>query len=133
MEEVIDKLREVNEPVPVPLELPTFEQLVEAQEAMLIGIPDDFRDFLMEVSDVVYGTLEPATLADSSSHTYLPEMAARAWDLGLDRDLLPVCEFGEQMYVINTEGEVSLWPDNGESPWPNIWHWARDVWLDGAL
>ncbi|MCF3989547.1 SMI1/KNR4 family protein, partial [Pseudomonas aeruginosa] len=39
MEDVIEKLRELNEPVPVPLELPEEELLVEIEEELLIGIP----------------------------------------------------------------------------------------------
>ncbi|MBD4391850.1 SMI1/KNR4 family protein, partial [Xanthomonas citri pv. citri] len=35
MEDVIEKLRELNEPVPVPLELPEEELLVEIEEELL--------------------------------------------------------------------------------------------------
>lgn len=45
MEEVIDELRERNEPVPVPLELPDEETLVEIQEQILIHLPYALRDF----------------------------------------------------------------------------------------
>ena len=34
MEDVIEKLRELNEPVPVPLELPEEELLVEIEEEL---------------------------------------------------------------------------------------------------
>ena len=33
MEEIIEELREKNEPVPVPLELPDDDQLVEIEDA----------------------------------------------------------------------------------------------------
>ena len=72
MQEMIDELREVAEQVPVPLELPEHDQVVDAQEQILMPLPADFREFLMEASDVIYGTLEPVTAADPSSHTYLP-------------------------------------------------------------
>ena len=130
MEEIVERLREVNESVPVPLELPSFDDLVDAQEAMLIHIPDDFRDFLMQVSDVVYGSVESATIADASSHTYLPELTSRAWEQGLDRHLMPICESGTGYYVINEEGEISCWPSDEDGQWPSIWHWARQVWLE---
>ena len=39
MEEVIEQLREANEPVPVPLELPDEDQLVEVEEQLFINIP----------------------------------------------------------------------------------------------
>lgn len=39
MEEVIEQLRELNEPVPVPLELPDDDLLVEIEEQLLINLP----------------------------------------------------------------------------------------------
>lgn len=130
MEEIIERLRKVNQQVPVPLELPTFDDFVDAQEALLIHIPDEFRDFLMQVSDVVYGSLEPATIADPTMHTYLPEMAASAWDSGLERDLLPICQLVDGFYAINQEGTVSIWPEQEEAEWQSIWHWVTHVWLE---
>lgn len=69
MEEVIEQLREANEPVPVPLELPDEDQLVEIEEQLFINIPFVFKEFLLTVSDVVYGSLEPVTCTDPQSHT----------------------------------------------------------------
>lgn len=66
MEEVIEQLREANEPVPVPLELPDEDQLVEIEEQLFINIPFVFKEFLLTVSDVVYGSLEPVTVTDHS-------------------------------------------------------------------
>ena len=40
MEEIIEELREKNEPVPVPLELPEEDQLVEIEEQLVF-----FRQF----------------------------------------------------------------------------------------
>ena len=91
MEEIIEQLREANEPVPVPLELPDEDQIVEIEEQLFIDIPFVFREFLLTVSDVVYGSLEPVTVTDPQSHTYLPDVAANAWDSGVPRDLIPLC------------------------------------------
>ena len=134
MEEVIEELREQNEPVPVPLELPDDDQLVEIEEQLLINLPFELREFLLKVSDVVYGRLEPVTATDPQSHTYLPDVAATAWDLGLPRDLVPLCQDGRDYYVVDIEGQVTLWDgDDGEltdETWDSVWHWARDVWLE---
>jgi hypothetical protein len=83
MDDVIDMLRERNEPVPVPLELPDEDLLVEIEEQLYVALPDDLRAFLLTVSDVVCGRLEPVTVTDPNSHTFLPEVAAVAWSLGL--------------------------------------------------
>ena len=133
MEEVIEQLRELNEPVPVPLELPDEELLVEIEEQLLISLPFELREFLLKVSDVVYGRLEPVTVTDPQSHTYLPEVAAVAWDLGVPRDLVPLCQDGRDYYLVDGEGEVLLWSGDEEEltdeSWDSVWHWARDVWL----
>ncbi|CAD5107141.1 SMI1/KNR4 family protein [Zestomonas carbonaria] len=134
MEDVIDQLRELNEPVPVPLELPDEDLLVEIEEQLLINLPHDLREFLLKVSDVVYGRLEPVTVTDPQSHTYLPEVAAQAWDDGVPRDLLPICQAGRNYYVVDIEGEVTLWSGDDDEltdeTWDSVWHWARDVWLE---
>ena len=136
MEEVIEELRERNEPVPVPLELPDDEQLVEVEEQLFINLPFGMREFLLQVSDVIYGRLEPVTASDPQSHTYLPEVAANAWDAGVPRDLLPICQDGPDYYVVDLEGEVTLFDGESheltEQTWETVWHWARDVWLESG-
>lgn len=132
MEDVIDLLKENNQPVPVPLDLPDDDDLVEIEEQILISLPDDYKHFLLEVSDVVYGSLEPATVMDPQSHTYLPELAATAWDVGMPREYIPICEYSDGYYCITQEGEVLMWMhgDSTEEEWPSIWNWAKDVWLE---
>jgi hypothetical protein len=131
MKEILEQLRAHHQPVPVPLELPDEDRLVEVEEELLMAIPPDLRQFLLHGSDVVYGSLEPVTAADPFSHTYLPEVAAQAWDEGLPRYLLPICEAGEGYYCIDPDGEVALWRDGdltGDT-WSDFWQWVREVWL----
>ena len=90
MEDVIDQLRERAEIIPVALELPEEEDLVLIEEELLLPIPFELREFLLKVSDVVYGSIEPVTVTDPHSHTYLPEVAAMAWSLGVSRELVPL-------------------------------------------
>jgi len=135
IEEVIDQLRELNEPVPVPLELPDEDLLVEIEEQMLIGIPYELRQFLLQVSDVVYGHLEPVTAADPHSHTFLPDVASNAWAVGIPRHLVPLCQDGDDYYVVDLEGRVLHWNGdtahlNEEDGWDSVWHWVVDVWME---
>jgi hypothetical protein len=134
VEEIIDQLRELNEPVPVPLELPEEETLVEIQEQILIHLPFGLHEFLLKVSDVVYGRLEPVTACDPQSHTYLPEVASVAWSLGVPRELVPLCEDRGNYYCVEEDGTVVLWEADteelNEESWESVWHWARDVWLE---
>lgn len=130
-EEVLEALQEVAEDVPVPLELPDHDDLVDIEEALLLTIPPLYRDFLLHASDLVIGSLEPATAADPSAHNYLAEMAAEAWDQGMPRELLPICQFGDGYYVVNQEDEIQIWSSSAgleEEVAESIWHWARDIW-----
>jgi hypothetical protein len=132
MEEILELLREHNQPVPVPLELPDEDLLVEIEEELLLPIPRDMRTYLLEASDVIYGSLEPVTVTDSHAHTYLPEVAAMAWSLGVPRYLLPLCESHGNYYCVEPEGEVLFWRDGDltDESWPSVWHWVREVWLE---
>lgn len=130
MEDIIELLRESNENVPIPLELPDEDLLVVIEEELLIALPDDLRLYLSTVSDVVYGSLEPATVTDPGSHTYLPEMAATAWSLGMPRHLLPICEEDGAYYCIYQDGNIGFWDGSmRDETWDSIWHWCRDIWL----
>lgn len=135
MEDVYEKLREINANVLVPLDLPDEDQLLEVEEEILISLPQEYREFMLMVGDVICGSIEPATAADPQSHTFLPELAATAWSLGVPRELIPVCEHNGDYYVISEEGEIKLWREsegevNEDECWNSIWHWARDVWLE---
>ena len=133
MEEILELLRDHNELVPVPLELPDHDRLVEIEEEILLPIPRDVRTFLLEASDVIYGSLEPVTAADPNSHTYLPDVTSMAWAQGVPRYLLPICEHRGSYYCVDPDGEVCLWRDGDlveDKTWPSIWQWVRDVWLE---
>ncbi len=135
MQDVIDLLRDKSEEVPVPLELPDEDQLVTVAEELLLPLPDELKQFLLEVSDVICGHLEPVTAADPGAHTYLPEVAAECWDRGLPRYLIPICvdEQEDQIYCIEPGGVVKVWRDGELDPdleWESIWDWAEEVWLD---
>ncbi len=132
MEDVIEELREHNIDVPVPLELPDDDTLVVVEEELLLPLPREMRHFLLSVSDVVYGSLEPVTAADPYSHTYLPEVASVAWAHGLPRHLVPLCEVNGNYYSVEPEGEVVFWRDGDltDERWQSVWQWAQEVWLE---
>src|SRR5690606_24077627 len=80
--------------------------------------------------DVVCGHHEPVTAADPHSHTFLPEMAAVAWSMGLPRRYLPICEQDGAYYCISQDGTVLFWDESlSDETWDSIWEWARDIWL----
>lgn len=138
MQELIDKLQQLKETVPTPLSLPDEDDITDAEEALYIPLADDFKEFLLTVSDVVYGSLEPVTLADPQSHTHLPDVAAIAWDRGMPRQLVPLCEYLDGYYAVTEDGAVFLWQQGqyeevfDSEPIGSIWDWVETVWLTGA-
>lgn len=134
LNEVAEQLLDASLETAFPLELPELDDIVEAQEELLIHIPADFRDYLLHCSHVIYGRLEPVTLADPNSHTYLPEVAAEAWSQGLPREYIPLCQDGANFYCLDEDGVVYLWENGSDMPEQiaeHIWYWVRDVWLAG--
>lgn len=134
MDEVIQELRRLSEPTPVPLDLPTEDDLIDVEEQIYLTLPKEYREFLLLVSDVVLGSIEPATAADRQSHTYLPEMAAEAWMEGLPRYSIPICKVAGGYFCIHEDGVVQKWHQGRllDQEWESIWVWAYDVWLKQA-
>jgi hypothetical protein len=132
LSKVIHQLRELNEPVPKPLHLPSAADVAAAERALGVTFHPDYRKFLLEASDVVYGVLEPATVGPNSAHTDLVRIAHDAWTLmGLPRELLPVCEDNGDYYCMNASGEVVYWSHDGagDERWPDLATWVQDIWI----
>jgi len=131
MENVIDALRENATPQSFPIELPDEDMLVVIEEEILLPIPFSVRLFLLNVSDLVVGSIEPVTASDPNSHTHLPEVTAQAWADGLPRDLLPICQVGADYYCTDQNGLIKLWSEGEmqKEQWENIWRWAEEIWL----
>ncbi|SFG69526.1 SMI1-KNR4 cell-wall [Neptunomonas qingdaonensis] len=132
MNDVIDELRELNQDRFNSMRLPTEDELVELEEEILISIPADLKEFLLEASDVVYGSLSPVTATEPHEQTHLPELTATAWSLGLPRELIPICEANDGYYFIEQDGSIGFWSaeeEVSEEQWDNLWDWISDVWL----
>lgn len=131
MDDIIELLEDHHQDVAVGLELPSDDDLLDIEEQLFIKIEGDFREYLLNASHFIIGTLEPVTAADPQSHTYLCEVAANQWDHGLSREMLPLCECSDGCYFVNEEGEVGLWQNQQvqEEKWDSVWDWAQQVWL----
>ena len=130
--DVIAELRELNEPVPKPLRLPTEVEVDEAENSLGLKFPEDYRRYLLEASDVVFGTLEPAIVTPDAGHLDLVEMAESAWEeMELPRELLPFCEDNGDYYCLSTDGTVKFWSHNGttDESWPDLATWIEEVWI----
>jgi hypothetical protein len=133
MNDIVDELKALSIAVATPLELPSDDQVLDIEEALLLSIPPAFREYLLTASDVIYGTMEPVTAADPQSHTYLPEVTALAWSLGVPRDVMPICEHRGEYYCVTPEGQVLHWANgvlNEDDGWETVWDWIKQVWME---
>ena len=86
----------------------------QAESALGVKFPADYRRYLLEASDVVFGALEPAVVTPDAGYLSLVEVAESAWDeMDLPRDLLPFCEDNGDYYCLAADGTVKFWSHNG--------------------
>ena len=131
--EVIRELRRLNQPVPKPFRLPTEDEVEAAEKRLGKEFTADYRQYLLEASDVVYGTLEPAVVVPDSGYLNLVEIAESAWtQMDLPRNLLPICEDNGDYYCLNEHGEVRFWSHNGitDEKWPDLATWIEEAWIN---
>jgi len=131
--EVLAELRDLNQPVPKPFRLPTEAEVNQAENTLGVKFPADYRQYLLEASDVVFGALEPALVTPDAGYLSLVEVAESAWDeMELPRDLLPFCEDKGDYYCLAADGTVKFWSHNGstDESWPDLASWIKQVWIE---
>jgi hypothetical protein len=130
--EAIQELRDRNETVPSPMRLPTEEEVAAAEKEIVVQLHPDLRKYLLEASDVVFGTKEPVTVTDPSFNTHLPSVCQSAWDeMDVPRKLLPICEDNGDYYCMNKKGEVVFWSHDGatDEKWKDLATWIEECWI----
>lgn len=132
LDQALTELRERNLKVPVPLRLPSREEVHETEQRLGLRFHPDFVQYLVRASDVVYGTKEPVTITRSSAHTHLESVARDAWNkMELPKSLLPICEDNGDYYCMEQSGRVVYWSHDGATTesWPDLATWISEVWL----
>ncbi len=133
LDSAIKELRELNMSVPKPPRLPTEEEVAFAEQQIGIQFNSDYRRYLLEASDVIVPTLEPATVTVPPGRLDLVENVKTAWTImGVPRDLLPICEDNADYYCMKENGEIVFWSHDGASneKWKNLATWIKEVWID---
>lgn len=135
LSEAIAALRERNETVPIPARLPTPEEVDAAEAQLKVHFHPDYRRFLLEASDVVFGALEPAQVTPDAGRLSLVDVTRDAHELmELPRGLLPICEDNGDYYCMRASGksaEVIYWSHDGatDERWPTLAAWIEEVWI----
>ena len=96
-----------------------------------LSFPPDFRRYLLEASDVVFGVMEPVTITRPTSHTHFPEVLADARKWGVPDNLIPLCYDNADFYCVDPSGQVVFWSHDGASDesWADIATWIEEVWI----
>ena len=132
IDDAIRELRARDESVPTPSRLPTEGEVAAAERVVGQRFPADYRRFLLDASDVVFGALEPAVVTPDAGHLDLAAVVRDARALGVPDDLLPFCEDdGDDYYCLTPTGAVRFWSHDGlaDESWPDLATWIRDVWI----
>lgn len=129
LRDAIAALRRLNTPVPRPRRLPTESEVLIAETNVGVPFHSDLRRYLLEASDVIYGTYEPITI--TGGHTAIETVVQSARELGLPPDLLPICEDNANFFCITSTGEIVYWSHDGvtDERWSNLASWISEVWI----
>jgi hypothetical protein len=134
--EAISELRSLNEPVPKPMRLPSPEEVSMAERRIGVTFHPDYRAYLLQASDVAFGTKEPATITIPQSRNDLFQICDAAWErMGVPKDLPPFCEDNGDYYCMAGSGEIVFWSHDGRSNerWPNLATWIEEVWIGESV
>ena len=129
--EAIAALRAYNEEVPRPMRLPSEEEVRALEATIGTTLHPDYVRYLLEASDVVFRTLEPATITIPDSYRYLPSVIADARSAGVPEELLPFCEDNGDFFCLTQDGGVRFWSHDGGTAesWGSLGEWIQEVWL----
>lgn len=133
LQQVIKKLRTLNEPVPKPARLPSSEEIAAVEQQLGIIFHRDLHDYFLTASDVTYGCLEPVTIPPDSGHTYILKVIKDACSIGLPEELLPICDDNSDYFCMTTDGRIVFWSHDtggltGET-WKDLATWIDKVWI----
>lgn len=132
LDEAISRLRRLDEPAPRPLKLPAESEVRDAEQRAGVRLHNDLRRYLLEASDVAYGTVEPVTI--NGGHTSIDTVISNARSLGVPDTLVPICEDNSDFYCMTETGEVVFWSHDGttDERWPDLASWIVEVWIGGS-
>lgn len=129
----ISILKKVRLNLPAKQALPDDNLLDIYQKDMGVRFPEDYRTFLKEASDSIFGGKDALMVTSARSHPReLIVTAKEAWSIGVPRTWIPICEDNGNYYCVLDSGEVRYWSHDGISmeSWPTVGDWIKNVWIE---
>jgi hypothetical protein len=136
--ETLEKLKSLNEPVPVPPQLPKVADINNAEEKLGVKFPPSYVKYQLEYSNVQFGEFEMYQVFEDGSYLDLIQAVKEARQHHqLPEHLLPfVADQDGDYYCFNLrsngpEYEVVYWSHNGttDEKWNNFLDWVERCWI----
>ena len=136
--DTLEKLKSLNQPVPLPPQLPTEADVMAAEEKLGVKFPPSYVKYQLEYSDINVGHLEMYSLFEDDDRLNLISNVNNARKYHrLDEHLLPFVEEQDGDYFCfnlesnGPEYEVVYWSHNGttDEKWDNFLDWVERRWM----
>ena len=136
--DTLEKLKSLNQPVPLPPQLPTEADVMAAEEKLGVKFPPSYVKYQLEYSDINVGHLEMYSLFEDDDRLNLISNVNNARKYHrLDEHLLPFVEEQDGDYFCfnlesnGPEYEVVYWSHNGttDEKWDNFLDWVERCWI----
>lgn len=135
LDNVLDKLRSLDESNSGTSRLPTQEDVSNAERDLGVTFHPDYRRFLLTASNVTFGILEPAVVSPEPTYRNLIKVARCGWKIGVPKDVLPICDDNSDFFCLAPDGSIHFWSHNGwdDAKWPNLADWISERWIEWTL
>jgi hypothetical protein len=136
--DTLEKLKSLNQPVPLPPQLPTEADVMAAEEKLGVKFPPSYVKYQLEYSDINVGHLEMYSLFEDDDRLAMINNINNARKYHrLDEHLLPFVEEQDGDYFCfnlesnGPEYEVVYWSHNGttDEKWDNFLDWVERRWI----
>ncbi|HEY0042502.1 MAG TPA: SMI1/KNR4 family protein [Flavisolibacter sp.] len=136
--DILEKLKSLNQPVPLPPQLPTEADVMAAEEKLGVKFPPSYVKYQLEYSDISVGHLEMYSLFEDDDRLNLISNVNNVRKYHrLDEHLLPFVEEQDGDYFCfnlesnGPEYEVVYWSHNGttDEKWDNFLDWVERRWI----
>ncbi|TXK21029.1 SMI1/KNR4 family protein [Pontibacter qinzhouensis] len=135
--EILERLKNLSQPVPNPPPLPTAMDVKNAEEKLVVKFPPSYVKYQLDYSNLFFGTFEPYQLFEDGSYADLINSVKEARESGLPNHLLPFLEDNGDYFCFDLtstppEYEIKFWSHNGTSneKWVNFLEWVEKCWID---
>lgn len=135
--DTFEKLRSLSETVPKPPQLPSEDDVKNAEIKLGVSFPPSYITYQLEYSNLTYGTFEPYLLFEDGSYLDLVNAVNEAREYGLPEHLLPFLGDNGDYYCFDMttkppEYKVRYWSHNGttDENWEGFMDWVERCWIE---